>query len=68
MGNWISYLILEGKTEKELQRRTTYFLELFQKLDEMRDICGMIDLMGGLKDFHVKRLEDKIWVTPVIFL
>jgi len=38
------------------------------KLEELQDLCGMIDVMGGLKDFHVKRLEDKIWVFYNIIL
>lgn len=62
MGCWISWLILDGKVEKELQKRANYFIDLLQKLDEIHDICGMIDIIGGLKDFHVKRLDEKIWV------
>jgi hypothetical protein len=63
IGSWVSLLILEGKTEKELQRRANYFIDLMQKLEELHDICGLIDLIGGLKDFHVKRLKDEIWVA-----
>ncbi len=59
---WIPLQILEGKTDNELQRRTNYFLDLLQRLDEMRDICGIVNVLGGLNDFHVKRLKEKIWV------
>lgn len=51
-----------------MQKRTNYFIDLMAKLEELQDLCGMIDVMGGLKDFHVKRLEDKIWVFYNIIL
>jgi len=54
---------LEGKVDKELQRRTEFFLDLFLKLDELKDICGVIDVLSGLNDFHIRRLKDRIWVT-----
>ena len=45
-----------------MQRRAEYFMDVLQFLDNSHDICGMIDVMSGLRDFHVKRLKDKIWV------
>jgi len=59
----VALLILEGRTDKEMQRRTEFFLDVLQILDSMHDVCGMIDIMAGLHNFHVKRLKDKIWVS-----
>ena len=53
---------MEGKSDKEMQRRAEYFMDVLQLLDNFHDICGMIDVMSGLRDFHVKRLKDRIWV------
>lgn len=45
-----------------MQRRAEFFLDLFIRLDELKDICGVIDVLGGLKDFHITRLKKRIWV------
>lgn len=45
-----------------MQKRTEFFIDVLQVLDNMHDICGMVDVMSGLNDFHVKRLRDKNWV------
>lgn len=46
-----------------MQRRAEYFIDVLWILDIMRDICGMIDVMSGLCDFHVRRLKERIWVV-----
>jgi hypothetical protein len=56
---------MNNASEKDLVKRTSFFIDLIETLENINDLCGMFDVLSGIKRLQIWRLKDQIWVQKM---